>query len=112
MASGPRVASRAMEGGSSTLVIASHGVTIEIAVEEPALLPSVVGVLPPSWEEGDPVKVTARLALSGEGQVSVDGATVRAPEARRTALSALESALHSVVAQNAPDRVFVHAGVV
>jgi hypothetical protein len=101
-----------MEGGTSMLVVESHGVTIEIAVDEPTLLPSVEAVLPPGWQEGDPAKVTDRLALTRDGQVSVDGATVRVRDDRRTALSALDSALHSVVAQNAPDRVFIHAGVV
>lgn len=101
-----------MAGGPSTLVIASHGVTIEIAVEKSELLPSVADVLPPGWEKGDPAKTAAQVTLSRDGQVSVDGATVRTRDSWRTALSALESALHSVVAQNAPDRVFIHAGVV
>ena len=101
-----------MEGGMSMLVLESHGVTIEIAVDEPALMPSVEALLPPGWQEGDPARVTARLALTRGGQVRVDGTTVRTGDDNQAALPALDAALRSVVAQNAPDHVFVHAGVV
>jgi hypothetical protein len=93
-------------------VVTSHGVTVEIAVDEPRLLPGVVAVLPPGWERGDSASVTARFALGRGGRVCVDGAPVRMGGDEAGALAALDRALRAVVALNSPDRVFIHAGVV
>jgi hypothetical protein len=100
-----------MGGEMSTVVFAAYGVTIEIAVDEPRLVPSVLATLPPGWEDGDPARVIARFVLSSTA-LSADGATVLTGVDETAALAALDSAVRSVVALNAPERVFVHAGVV
>ena len=100
--------------GSETpkLVIAAYGVTIEIAVDDPTLLPGVEAILPPGWEDGDPAKVTARFVVGSDGHVALDGEIVRTGVDEQPTLEALDSGIRSVVACNVPDRVFIHAGVV
>jgi hypothetical protein len=94
------------------LVFTSHGVTVEVVVDAPELLPKVEALLPPGWEAGDAASVISRFALGAGGQLSADGLTLLADAGEVAALSALDSALRSVVALNAPQHVFVHAGVV
>jgi hypothetical protein len=101
-----------MDGGMSRIVVTSHGVTVEVAVDDPKMLTGVVSVLPPGWEEGDLSRVTARLALTRDGEVRVDDEPVRAGLNETSAPSAVDAVLRSIVAQNAPNHVFVHAGVV
>jgi hypothetical protein len=101
-----------MDGDTSALIVASHGVTVEITVDDPSVLGGVESVLPPGWETGDPSRVAARLVLTRAGEVLVDDETVRTAVDAPAAVQALDAALRSVIAQNAPEHVFVHAGVV
>lgn len=96
----------------TTVVFASHGVTIEIAVDGAGLTSGVAAVLPPGWERGDPDHVTARFALGPGGHVSADGVEILPAADDAVALGVLDAALRSAVALNAPEHVFVHAGVV
>lgn len=96
----------------STVVFASHGVTIEVSVDGAGLMPGVFAVLPPGREPGDPGHVTARFAIGPGGHVSADGVEILPAADDAVALGVLDAAVRSAVALNAPEHVFVHAGVV
>jgi hypothetical protein len=96
----------------STVVFASHGVTIEIAVGDPRVEARVLAVLPPGWEHGDPALVSARFAIGPGGHVAFDGVEILPAADDAVALGVLDAAIRAAVALNAPEHVFVHAGVV
>jgi hypothetical protein len=95
-----------------TLVVEAYGVTIEVAVEAPGLMPRVREILPPGWEPGDPSRVRSRFVIDGDGELRADDELVLSGVDEPALLGALDSAMRSVIAQKAPDRVFIHAGAV
>jgi hypothetical protein len=101
-----------MDAQPTSLVFRAYGVTIEVGVAEPRQVPSVVALLPRGWERGDPGDVVARFVLGEGGRLAADGLTVLPAADEATALSVLDAAMRSAIAQNSPDQVFVHAGVV
>jgi hypothetical protein len=76
----------------------------------------VVALLPPGWQEAADSFADAKFALTSEGDwrwVVHDGAkSVSRPVDLDVALAFLEWRLRGSVAVWAPDRIFVHAGVV
>jgi hypothetical protein len=94
------------------MVVASHGVTIELLLPDATWLEAVVPLLPPGWRLGDPALVTSRFALGREGELSIDGETVEKHLDDATGLAGLAAELRGAIALATPDEVFVHAGVV
>jgi hypothetical protein len=101
-----------MEGGASAIVFVAYGVAIEVVVHEPRLIESVERLLPPGSERTDAAPVTARFELGPGGRFSADGVVAFDGVGDATVLAAFDNAVRSAVAVNAPDHVFVHAGVV
>src|SRR5918997_1140655 len=97
-----------MNDDRAEVVLSAFGVTVQVVVEEAQLLPSVLAVLPPGWQHGDPADVVARFELAANGDLVRDGT----PAGIAAGLGGLDSGLRAVVALHARDRVFIHAGVV
>ncbi len=101
----------------------SYGVRVGLRVNEPAILPEVIARLPPEWK-ASPAKVVDHL-YSVIGGGAKEAAKVRRlnlaywnllriARARNfdEVLDGFESHVQLTVAEHAPRRVFVHAGVV
>ena len=110
-------------GWAAGVAFVSYGRRIGIRVSDPALLPEVLGLLPPGWKPAESAFVTRLYSLFALGDGGRPGLRrmnlayastlriARTPELT-AALDALESDLRLYVAERARDRVFVHAGVV
>jgi hypothetical protein len=102
---------------SELIRVESYGVRIDIRVDEQALVRRVLEVLPPGWQPAPESFPDAEFSLLGQGDwryvVRGDG-TGRVPQAvdLEVALGFLESHVRNCVARWAPERIFVHAGVV
>jgi hypothetical protein len=94
------------------LRLAAYGVTLEIVVEDPAMLAEVEAILPPGATPGDPDAVQARFLLAADGTVVVDGEPGDRPRAPAEGAARLDSAIRLRLGRLATDYVFVHAGVV
>ncbi|MGH7606651.1 MAG: hypothetical protein ACREME_04865 [Gemmatimonadales bacterium] len=96
--------------------IESYGVRIDIQVDDPELVPRVLPLLPPGWQPAPGSFADAKFALSAQGDwrfvVRDDADTVSLPVDLDVALAFLEWRMRGCVALLAPERVFVHAGVV
>lgn len=94
-----------------SVVFEAYGVTAAAAVDGRVPPEAFERVLPPLWREGERDRISARFALTPDGEVSVDDRVVT-PPANGRGLLRLESMVRAHVALNAPDHVFVHAGTV
>lgn len=112
------MASDAFTDTELTLAIEAYGVPLVVSAPTPELLARVRNVLPPGWrEDGEgPADGDHRFALT-----SADGISYRIENPYAVysgssdidvALEVLDSALRAYVAVRAPDRIFLHAGVV
>lgn len=103
---------------ATQLRITSYGVRIDIAVQDPNLVPQVMDLLPPGWQHAaDEDFPDAKFALHAEGDdwryiVSDSSKPVSRAVDLDVALAFLEWRLRGCVAAWAPGRIFVHAGVV
>ncbi len=102
--------------GTAQVAIESHGVRLDIELDDRSLMPAVVALLPPGWVEGNASSVDATLALSREGaahfRVMYEGEAISGPVDLDVALAFLEERIRGTVAVMARDRVFIHAGTV
>src|ERR687894_479249 len=84
-----------MNDDRAEVVLSAFGVTVQVVVEEAQLLPSVLAVLPPGWEHGDPADVVARFELAANGDLVRDGT----PAGTAAGLGGLGSGPRAVVAR-------------
>lgn len=91
----------------------SFGVAAEVISDDRELFDRLPAILPPGWCAPNGTPTTVRFGLMRDGTITLDGSEVsRAAGDRTTALAMLGSTVRHHLAQHAPARVFVHAGVV
>lgn len=106
------------EAGTEPIRIESYGLRIDVRVNDAEVREAVLRVLPPGWRpaEASFPDMEFTLARDREQRYVVSGDGIAAPLALAVdldvALSFLESNIRSRVALWAPERIFVHAGVV
>lgn len=102
--------------GVHQIVLTAYGVRAVIEASSEELLDHVKRVLPPSWTPGVAEKDDMLFGVKVEDgpfcMVEVDGRPLAADVELDVALGVLDSALRAHIAVNAPDNIFVHAGVV
>jgi hypothetical protein len=110
-------------GWAAGICLDAYGLRIGVRVNEPEMLEQVTARLPPSWQPARPpfVDQLYSLKVGGSGaRANVRNYTLLYHGLTRIArtmilseaLDALENHLQMLVADQARDRVFVHAGVV
>jgi len=94
----------------------AFGVRLQLSYDDPELKPRVDQILPPGWAhcELDSSATSFALRQTGPGEYEVTIAGIPALEhgSLEVALTILDSQMRLVIAANAQDRLFVHAGVV
>jgi hypothetical protein len=110
-------------GWADGMSFISYGVRVGVRVSDAAILPDVIERLPPEWKQSSSLVVDHLYSLIGGG-TSEDSKVrrlnlaywnlLRVARARvlDDVLDAFESHIQLTVAEHAPRRVFVHAGVV
>jgi hypothetical protein len=94
--------------------IEAYGVRLALGASDAELLRRVTAVLPPRARPCDPSTVRARFGLVRDEagyRVVANDVNLSSPDAD-IAAGLLDALVRTRVAQHAPDRVFVHAGVV
>jgi hypothetical protein len=104
-------------GDSATeLALEAYGVRARVSASSPDLLARVTALLPPGWRSRGPAADDKHFVITkGNGtsySVAFGGATIASDVELDVALGVLDAQLCACVALHAPDRVFVHAGVV
>jgi len=105
------------------MVFTSFGVRVGVRTTDPAILKEVEPVLPPGWKPAPGRSVSHLFSIVAGGASSNKGVRkmwilydgwVRLARSRQPEpiFEALESAVRLQVAENAPRRIFVHAGSV
>jgi hypothetical protein len=93
----------------------AFGVAGSVRAEPPELLARARALLPPGWSPGPSTPTEGRFTIDerrGSYEVTLDGESRIVTPEREVALAVLDSQLRAHVAFHAPERVFVHAGVV
>jgi hypothetical protein len=94
----------------------AFGVPIAVGVANPELLPRVCEVFPPGWRRVEAEQATQRFALTahdgGVYRIWWDGGSVAGSADLNVALHVLDNKISAHIALNAPELIFVHAGVV
>jgi hypothetical protein len=90
---------------------------MRICTNAPQLLPEIEAMMPPGWHRRPLASGQNRLGVldEGDGWYSVyryDGACIHNAPGREYALLTLDTQIQSHVAVEAPDFIFIHAGVV
>ena len=97
------------------MAVEAYGVRVSVEATDRELLDRAVAVLPPGWRRCEPSEVEASYALlKDNGRYRVRQGGVPASECAdpEIAIGVFDSMLRGHIASVAPDRVFVHAGVV
>jgi hypothetical protein len=98
------------------IFLESHGVHLDVEVQDAGLLPVVERILPPGWQPSDRFPEDGHLTLAGAGadgyDVLLDGGPVATGVSSDLAVQVLDAQLRARIALLATDRIFVHAGVV
>ncbi len=93
-----------------------HGVRVAVGASDREVLDRIVALLPPGLPQCDPETADQRFALLSVSENTWHYTSPKGPRPMYTDLSLvigmLESELRKLVAAQAPDRVFVHAGAV
>lgn len=101
---------------SHEIAFRAFGVPVVVGASSPDLLSRIARSLPPGWEADEGIEAEQHFTLLTEDGVTYlvrfDGGTIAASSDLEVALDVFESQLRAYVALNAPDLVFVHAGVV
>ncbi len=104
------------EVDAPSAALRAYGVSIQVTVSDPNLWPAVQSVLPPAAAPCDSRAVSARFAFVHAGEeafsVALDDQPVTGEVELEVALGVLDAQVRAVVAANARDWVFVHAGAV
>lgn len=94
----------------------AFGVRLLVSTDSPEICERLPAILPPGAIACPPEQTTCRLTLDsrpgGTFGLSVDDTPFLVDLPLEVALEVLQSQLHLHIATDAPDRVFVHAGVV
>ena len=104
--------------GTVVMAVESYGVRLDIRLDDASLMPAVRPLLPPGWREAEESPADVELALVRQGgsdsrfAVLYDAETIVSPVDLDIALRFLEERIRGTVAVRAPDRIFIHAGVV
>jgi hypothetical protein len=93
-----------------SLVLTAYGVTVEVVVDRDDIAEQLPSILPPGWRPADAAAAETRVELRGN-RVLVDEERFRWTQAPR-ALDVLDAAIRSRISVLAPERIFIHAGVV
>jgi hypothetical protein len=108
--------SSATGGVPERILLESHGVWLEVEVQDPELLPEVERILPPGWRAVREFPEDGHLTIgrNGDGlyRVTVDGGVMIDGVPAELAVQVLDAQLRAKIAVTAPDLIFVHAGVV
>src|SRR3989442_922981 len=111
-------------GWAAGIAVRAHGVRLAVRVTEPSAMEAVEATLPPGWRRGRSTEVDHLYSLVVAGSRSDRGSVRRLNVLYRgtqrvarhrdlePVLQSLKSELRHTVAEFAPRRVFVHAGVV
>ena len=111
-------------GWADGIAVSAHGVRMGIRVTDPGMMDAVESALPPGWRRDGGPDVDHLFSLVAWGSVNDRGTvrrlnllyrgTQRVSRDREIepVMESLETELRRVVAEFAPRRVFVHAGVV
>ncbi len=104
-----------------SLSVAAYGVSIGVRTNDPAVTEALAGHLPPGFETAEFFDTGRVYSLvveederSGESQSSVyvNGALLTRRSTLEASLRTFEADVQLYVAEMAPERIFVHAGVV
>lgn len=95
----------------------AFGIQIRICTNDRDLLPRVESMMPPGWRRRPRASAQKRLGLldEGDGWYSIyryDGGCIHDAPGREYALTMLDSQIQGHVALEAPEFIFIHAGVV
>jgi len=93
------------------MAFAAFGVTIDLAVDDPAVLDAIQPLLPPGWVAAERQDAETAIELR-DRSVLVDGEQVRRAGLSGGRVAALDAVIRSRLGELAPRHVFVHAGVV
>lgn len=93
------------------LIFESFGFVGEVVTEDPVLLEAIPSLLPPDSRRVD-LEPHAVFKLSSAGVITINGDEVHRAANPSVALVALASVVRHYLASCAPNRVFIHAGVV
>jgi hypothetical protein len=100
----------------SHIYLESHGVQLDVEVEDQELVRLVEAILPPGWRRSEQFPEDGHLALGSAGngtyEVVVDGSLVATDVTADVAIHVLDAQLRARIALLARDRIFIHAGVV
>lgn len=116
MASLPAMTEPAIDHGMEAIAFEAFGVRILLAAQTPAAFERLPELLPPGSRAVPRHTVDHRLSIgadpSGTYEVSDDGVPMIQGAGLDLALMVLDGQLRARVALHAPDKIFVHAGVV
>src|SRR5436190_16189386 len=100
----------------SHIYLDSHGVKLDIEIEDDSLRAAVEAILPPGWAATDDFPEDGHLTLAsgsdGSYGLIIDNVLVAGDLSAEVAIHALDSEIRTVIALNAHERIFIHAGVV
>ena len=98
------------------LAIRTHGLAIGVTAREPEVLARLAERLPPGWRRTAARRLRRVYTLAGRRgatrTLEASGRVIARTRRIGTVLDAFESDVHHYIAEWAPRRVFVHAGVV
>jgi hypothetical protein len=98
------------------IYLESHGVRLDVEVQDEALVSIVEPILPPGWQRSQDFPEDGHLTIGGNLEqgydVHVDGEPVITGQPKDIAVHVLDAQIRARVALLAPALVFVHAGVV
>ncbi len=105
-----------VEADAPSVALEAYGVSVEVRVSDARLWPMVRSVLPPGATPADSQAVSARFGISeaakGTFDVAVNDQPVGSALELEVALGVLDAQIRALVAGNAHEWVFVHAGTV
>jgi hypothetical protein len=95
----------------------AFGIQMRICTNDPDLLARIESMMPPGWRRRPRSSAQQRLGLLDEGDdhysvYRYDGVCIHDAPGREYALMMLDGQIHGHVALEAPEFIFIHAGVV
>lgn len=100
----------------SHIFLESHGVKLDVEVQDDALLPVVEAILPPGWQPSEEFPEDGHVTLAGGPggiyDVYVDNVLTAADITSEVAIHVVDAEVRAIVALLARERIFIHAGVV
>jgi len=107
---------RARRRASRSIAFEAFGVAAEVRCGDRELEAHVREILPPGWRPIDPAGVVSRFVLeradADSYDVTINGHVAIEHASLDVALGLIDADIRMLIATGAPDRIFVHAGVV